>query len=81
MTDNGKPTLEKPDKKVVLSACGPRWSAKFVGAVTRRDVLKLQRILLVEFAKVQRQNSRKNILAQETARVNSTKEQSSAAAS
>lgn len=50
--------LNGNDKRITLfSPKGKNWSVLFEGIITRRDIIKLQRSLLVEFAKVQRRRS------------------------
>lgn len=45
-------------KKITLTTIdGRSWTAEFVGRITRRDIKRLNRVLTVEFAKVQRKRS------------------------
>lgn len=54
MTDN-----DKSKQKIITltNNGGPRWSAEFEGRITRRDIVKLNRIISVEYAKFERRRS------------------------
>lgn len=41
---------------------GKNWTAEFVGVITRRDIVKLNRIISVEFAKHERRRSVSKIM-------------------
>ena len=48
-------TKDHPDKRIVMNYIGKnRWEIELDGVVTRRDIRKLQRVLLVEFTKAER---------------------------
>ena len=58
-TNNGQ-----PQKRITITNTSQgRWTIDFEGVVTNRDIKKLQRILLVEFAKVQRRRSVAKLMA------------------
>lgn len=52
-----KPILNGQKRITLTHIAGRRWDVEIEGAVTRRDILKLQRVLHVEFAKVMRRRS------------------------
>ncbi|MEK0325528.1 MAG: hypothetical protein QQN63_07470 [Nitrosopumilus sp.] len=52
-SDNGL----KRAKVIKLFSKGGRWTVEFEGLVTRRDIVKINRVLFVEFARAQRRQS------------------------
>jgi len=53
-------------KKITLTLIGgKRWEAEFIGVISRRDIQKLNRVLHVEYAKVQRRRSTIKILSRD----------------
>jgi hypothetical protein len=48
-----------------MTQVGPRWDITFEGVITRRDLMKLERVLKVEFAKAQRRHSLDRVRARQ----------------
>lgn len=44
-------------KKITLISKGKNWAAEFEGQITRRDIIKLHRVLTVEYANHERRRT------------------------
>lgn len=52
--NNGK---QKPKQITIEQTDGKHWTAKFEGSVSRRDIKQINRVLTVEFARIQRRRT------------------------